>query len=110
MSRVIAVSFLAAVLAAPLASANAPQASWTPGPASVDLADDVARIQLQPGHAFAGAADTRRLLQEMGNTVGNTEVGMVTPTEEGQDWLVIFEYEKAGYVKDDDKDEIDKDA
>jgi uncharacterized membrane-anchored protein len=110
MSRVIAVSILAAALGAPLASADAPKTAWTHGPASVDLAGDVARLGLEAEYAFAGPADTRRLLQEMGNTVDNSEVGMVTPTAEGEDWIVIFEYEKAGYVKDDDKDEIDKDA
>ncbi len=108
MSRAVVVPFLAAVLTASVASAV--PTNWTQGPAQVDLGANVARIDLDAGYAFAGAADTRRLLQEMGNTVGNSEVGMVTPTAEDQDWIVIFEYEKAGYVKDDDKDEIDKDA
>ena len=56
------------------------------------------------------AEDTRKMLQAMGNTVDNTEVGMVTPTAEDQNWMLIFEYDDAGYIKDDDKDKIDKDA
>ena len=108
MRRVLAVSVLSLLAAAPLAGAAQP--AWTRGPASVDLGSDVAKISLDEGYVFAGAQDTRRLLQEMGNTVDNTEVGMVAPTAEGEDWMVIFEYEKAGYVKDDDKDAIDKDA
>ena len=109
MRRVTAVSMFAAVLSASFAVAAVP-AAWTKGPTSVDLGADVARIDLDRGHAFAGAEDTRRLLQEMGNTVDNSELGMITPTAEDQDWMVLFEYEKAGYVKDDDKDAIDKDA
>ena len=98
------------VAAAAIASADEPQARWTQGPATVDLGTDVAKVKLGTGHAFAGPEDTRKLLQAMGNRVNNTEVGMVTPTAEDENWMLIFEYEEAGYVKDDDKDEIDKDA
>jgi uncharacterized membrane-anchored protein len=108
MRREIVVSVLAAVLAAPLAGAA--QVSWTRGPAEVDLGSNVARIALDEGYVFAGAEDTRRMLREMGNTVDNTEIGMVAPAAEGEDWMVLFEYDKSGFVKDDDADEIDKDA
>lgn len=110
MSRLLAVSIPAAVLAASLATADQDSTAWMQGPAKVDLGADVARMDLESGFAFAGPEDTRRLLQEMGNTVDNSEVGMVAPTAEGEDWLLIFEYQKSGYVKDDDKDDIDKDA
>jgi uncharacterized membrane-anchored protein len=100
----------ALALVAGLASADQPEARWTEGPATVDLGKDVAKIDLASGHAFAGPEDTRKMLKAMGNTVDNTEVGMVTPTAEDQNWMLIFEYEEAGYIKDDDKDKIDKDA
>lgn len=107
----VVVSALAAVLAAPLVVAgDAAPPSWTKGPTRVDLGGTVARIALDSGQAFAGPEDTRRLLREMGNTVDDTEVGMVAPTAEGEDWLLIFEYDKSGFVKDDEKDAIDKDA
>ena len=108
MRREIVVAVLAAVLSAPLAGAA--QIAWTRGPADVDLGSNVARIALDQGYVFAGAEDTRRLLREMGNTVDDSELGMVAPTAEGEDWMVIFEYDKSGFVKDDDADEIDKDA
>lgn len=110
MRRAIVVSMFAAVLQAPFAVADVPAAAWTRGPATVDLGADVAKIDLGSGQAFAGPEDTRRMLQAMGNTVDNSEVGMVTPTAEDQNWMVLFEYEAAGYIKDDDKDKIDKDA
>jgi uncharacterized membrane-anchored protein len=110
MRAVLAVSTLAAVLAAPLAFAASAPPAWTKGPVRVDLGGSVARIDLSDGQAFAGADDTRRLLEEMGNTVDGSEVGMVTPTVEGEDWLLVFEYDKSGFVKDDEKDKIDKDA
>jgi uncharacterized membrane-anchored protein len=108
MRRELVVSVLSVLLAAPFAGAA--QINWTKGPASVDLGSDVAKIALDQGYVFAGAEDTRRLLREMGNTVDMSELGMVAPTAEGEDWMVIFEYDKSGFVKDDDADEIDKDA
>lgn len=107
MRRVFVVSALSLGLPA-LAAAYQP--NWTRGPAKVDLGSNVARIALDEGYVFAGAADTRRLMQEMGNTVDDTEVGMIAPAAEGEDWILIFEYDKAGFVKDDEKDAIDKDA
>jgi hypothetical protein len=44
----------------------------------------------------------------MGNNVDNTEVGMISPA--GEDWFLLFEYKPEGYVKDDEKDQIDKEA
>lgn len=107
--RVVGVIVPAFVVAA-IASADQPTPRWTQGPATVDLGSNVAKIGLGGGHAFAGPEDTRRMLQAMGNTVDNTEVGMITPTAEDQNWMLLFEYEDAGYIKDDDKDKIDKDA
>jgi uncharacterized membrane-anchored protein len=101
----------AAILLAPGPAMAGPQkVAWTTGPATVDLGQGIAQVDLGDGYAFAGPADTRRLLAEMGNTVDNTEVGLVRPTGDDQDWLMIFEYKPEGYVKDKDKDEIDKNA
>jgi uncharacterized membrane-anchored protein len=35
---------------------------------------------------------------------------MISPKSEEEDWFILFEYNAEGYVKDDDKDKIDKDA
>jgi len=85
------------------------EVAWVPGPATVDLGKE-AEMKLGESYRFANGNDTRRLMQSWGNTVDNTEVGMVIPTAQGEDWMVVFEYHDEGYVKDDDKDEIDADG
>jgi uncharacterized membrane-anchored protein len=49
-------------------------------------------------------------MEAMGNTVSNDEVGLIMPRAQDQDWFMLFEYQPVGFVKDDDKDQIDKDA
>ena len=90
--------------------AQAPRVNWTTGPATVDLGDGIAEVRLGENHNFAGAADTRKLLSAMGNRIDNTEVGLVAPRAEGQDWILVFEYNDVGHVKDDEKDKIDAEA
>jgi uncharacterized membrane-anchored protein len=105
-----------AVLCAPCGAALAldvPQEKpsevhWQQGPTSAALGKDVATISVPTEYVFADAADTRRVMERLGNTVDNSEVGMIKP--EGEDWFLIFEYKPEGYVKDDEKDKIDKDA
>jgi uncharacterized membrane-anchored protein len=86
-----------------------PKVHWIESPTTADLGS-TAEIQLGAGYVFANAADTRKLMEAMGNTVDDTEVGLVTPNGGNEDWLMVFEYHDAGYVKDDEKDEIDADA
>jgi uncharacterized membrane-anchored protein len=50
------------------------------------------------------------LMEEMGNTTDGSELGLVTAADETATWFVIFERRDVGYVRDDDKDEIDADA
>lgn len=81
---------------------------WEIGPKLVKVGN-VAQLQLPAGYQFANAADSRKLMTAMQNTLTNTEVGTVVPVE-GGNWFIIFEYEPSGYVKDDDKDALDADA
>jgi uncharacterized membrane-anchored protein len=83
--------------------------AWTSGPATVDLAT-LAEVRLPEALAFAGAADTRKLLEAMGNTTDGSEVGLVVPKAEDQGWFIVFEWNPIGYVKDEEKDQIDADA
>jgi len=82
---------------------------WTAGPTTVALGSQ-AQLKLTDGYDFAGAADTRKLMQSMGNSVSNREVGLVNPKARDKEWVLIFEYEAVGFVKDDEKDKIDKQA
>jgi uncharacterized membrane-anchored protein len=94
-------------LAVPLAAQDrAPNVSWVPGPATVDLGD-VAELELAEGYVFLDAADARKLLAAAGNVPDGSEVGLVAPSAEGENWFVVFDYQEVGYVRDDEKDEID---
>jgi uncharacterized membrane-anchored protein len=90
--------------------AQEPATEWVSGPTSVDLGASIAALEVGKEFAFANATDTRRLLEQMGNTTDGTEVGLIVPKAEDQDWMMVFEWSPVGYVKDDDKDSIDKDA
>src|SRR5262245_37168407 len=102
-------STAALALACATLSAGAARAERIVGPATVDLGDKVARIDLAESYAFLDGPATRKVMQEMGNTVDNTEVGLVSPQAQDEDWFIVFEYKREGYIKDDEKDKIDKD-
>lgn len=104
-SRVVLLSLSFAIPAV----ADMPSVGWVKGPKTVDLGAQ-AQIQIGQAYTFADAADSRKLMEAMGNTVSNDEVGLVMPRAKEQDWFMLFEYQDVGYVKDDDKDAIDKDA
>src|SRR5512138_2998147 len=89
---------------------EAPKIAWTPGPATVAIGDALAEVRLPEALAFAGAADTRKLLERMGNQTDGSEMGLIVPKADGQDWFIVFEWNDVGYVKDDEKDAIDADA
>lgn len=110
-----AAAFLVVVLLslAPAGPARAQEAQesdvqFIHGPATVNLGDDVAQLQVPEGYLFADAATTRTLMERMGNPPSNREVGLIAPADrEGHSWYVVFEYDPSGYVRDDEKDEID---
>jgi uncharacterized membrane-anchored protein len=87
-----------------------PQVNWTRGPAQVELGSDIAQIDLPEGYAFVGPEDARTILRNMGNRPSGSELGLLVPNAEDQDWFIVFSWQAVGYVKDDDKDKIDADA
>lgn len=95
----------------PAADPNAPpRVQWTPGPAKVDVGGSLAEVQLPESLAFTGAADARKLLEAMGNPTDGSEMGIIIPRADDEEWFIILEWNPSGYVKDDEKDEIDADA
>jgi uncharacterized membrane-anchored protein len=84
--------------------------AWVAGPARVELGSSLAEVQLPEKLAFAGPADTRKLLESMGNITDGSEMGLIVPKSNDEDWFIVFEWDSAGYVKDDEKDKIDADA
>ena len=109
LRALFAVALLAATPGARAEEAPPDAVAWTPGPATVDLRG-LAEVRLPEALAFAGAEDTRKLLDSMGNTTDGSEVGLVVPKADDQSWFIVFEWSAIGYVKDDDKDAIDADA
>lgn len=67
-----------------------------------------AQVNIPKGWRFTDGNGTRSLLKLYGNLTGDTELGMLTTEGEGP-W-VVFEFEDSGYVKDDEKDQLDADA
>lgn len=80
---------------------------WTIGPANGNLGD-VAELQVPAGYILADADGTRKLLKLWGNPTSGAELGLLMETNEG--WSVLFEFDRSGYVKDDDKDKLNADA
>jgi uncharacterized membrane-anchored protein len=90
--------------------AQGPEVEWTRGPAHVDIGKDIAQMELPEGYAFAGPDDARKILESMGNRTSGSELGLLVPSAEGQNWFIVFSWQPIGYVKDTEKDKIDADA
>lgn len=87
-----------------------PEIEWQRGPTQVDLGKNLAGIEIDSNYAFAGPEDTRKLMTLMGNPPSDQELGMIVPIEDGLEWFILFEYKAVGYVKDDDKRDINHKA
>lgn len=115
-SRRLAGLAAAALVALPAAAQDAapqqpqqPKVKWIEGPSKVDLGS-IAELSLPGSVAFAGKADAQKLLESMGNVPSGTELGLVVPKAEDQDWIIVFDYDDIGYIKDAEKEEIDAGA
>lgn len=82
---------------------------WEEGPAHSQIGD-MAGIDLPAGFRFTGSEGTRKLLERMQNPTNGSELGLIMPQEENAEWFVVFEFSDVGYVKDDDRDKLDKNA
>lgn len=79
---------------------------WKHGPTTGDLKQ--ATIMVPEGAMFADGSGTRKYLELNHNPTSGEELGMVVA--EDLSWFVIFDFSDIGYVKDDEKDEIDANA
>src|SRR5690606_36346737 len=75
------------------------------GPATVALGD-VAEIQLPAEHHAIGRNSIKTYYDLTQNTYSGNEVGVVIGPG---NWMLYFDFEEAGYVKDDEKDKLDAD-
>lgn len=69
---------------------------------------DIAEVNIPKDWRFTDGNGTRALLKEYGNLPGQGQLGMLTT--EGHGPWVIFKFDDSGYVKDDEKNELDADA
>lgn len=89
------------------AGPQGPQLNWQAGPAVGQLGA-LAEIKVPEGYVFLDGNDTRRFMEMNQNPINNTELGTLAPAED--DWFVVFEFDRSGYIKDDEGASLDADA
>jgi uncharacterized membrane-anchored protein len=89
---------------------------WVKGPGSTELGK-WAGIEVPAGYLFLGGEDTRMLMSAMGNFCNGNEVGFLTTASyfdtndtTSAKWFVVFEFDECGYVKDDEKKDLQADS
>lgn len=100
--------FLILAAGSPLAAQS--DIEWIDGPATGRLGN-VAQILVPEGYRFSGVKGAVRFLELTENIPTGREVGVLIPNVESDSafWFVIFEFDPSGYVKDEDKHELDAD-
>jgi len=78
------------------------------GPARAHLGN-VAQVDVPANYQFLDGKRTREIMKAMGEPTSGHELGWILPTTTNEHCSVIFEFNDAGYVKDDDKDKLDPD-
>ncbi len=68
---------------------------------------NMATLAVPEGYRFTGTSGTVKLMEAYGNLTSNRELGYISPL--GMEWFAVFEFDDIGYVKDDEKDELDAD-
>src|SRR5262249_23595120 len=84
-----------------------PKLDLIKGPATVTLGSDIAQIVLDKKYVFAKQDDAKKIMELSGNLLTNKEVGLVMPRNSKENWFVLFEYDPVGYIRDNEKDNID---
>jgi uncharacterized membrane-anchored protein len=75
------------------------------GPATVPLGK-VAELKLPAGYAFVGADSLDRFYELTQNVRNGNELGVLIAPK---DWMLFFDYDDVGHVKDDEKGQLDAD-
>lgn len=89
------------------AARTPPKVNWMAGPQVITMGENLSKLNLPEGYLFAGAEDTYKLMEHIGNIPSKEDIGVVLPNNRKKDWMVIFSYDPIGYVKDEDADSID---
>jgi uncharacterized membrane-anchored protein len=67
--------------------------------------DGIASVRVPKGYVAATGKDVAKLMEMTENPETGREVGFIAP--ESLEWFAVFEFDKIGYVKDDDRDALD---
>jgi uncharacterized membrane-anchored protein len=105
----LAWSLVAAAQEPPPSQQSQPKIDWQVGPTTARLGN-IATLKIPAGYQFTGVEGTRRVLDITHNPASGKELGVVVPQGDNESWLMFFEFEDTGYVKDDEKDKLDADA
>lgn len=81
--------------------------NWTDGPAVVNF-EGLETIALPEQYSSTDKEGCQFIMESWGNLVSGQEIGLITASSNG--WSAVVEFNKSGYVKDDEKDELDADA
>lgn len=96
--------------AAPAAEPNPfANVKFDEGPTTGKL-EEYATIDIPEGFLFAsGRRESGKFMEATKNTPSGQEVGVLLPANGTDDWWVVFMFDPVGYVKDDEKDNLDAD-
>jgi uncharacterized membrane-anchored protein len=83
------------------AASEAFEAALQKGPQEIKIAGQ-AVLHLPAGYGYVSTPQSKRLLEALGNRIGNEHQGMIVSTTDNADWFVAVSFSKSGYVKDDD--------
>jgi uncharacterized membrane-anchored protein len=74
----------------------------TPGPAEITLIDQ-AVLKLPANYIFIPKPEGTRIMRALGNTVNEKSfVGLILGTRQADQWMVVTQFIKEGYIKDED--------
>jgi len=71
------------------------------GPRSIALRNQ-ATLALPAGYGYVPVQQAGALMEQMGNSVNESFLGLVMPLDKDSEWMATLDYEAAGYIMDDD--------
>lgn len=74
------------------------------GPSTIALKDQ-ASLKLPAGYMWVPQPAAGQFMQALGNQPNEREIGLIFSTDDSAPWMVVAEFEPAGYIKDDDAKE-----
>jgi uncharacterized membrane-anchored protein len=83
-----------------------PQLAWKQGPGSIPIGD-IAKIELSDQYVALDRAGTEKFMELNQNPLEGNEVAVVAPVSDAEQWFLVFQYDEIGYVKDDERDDLD---